>query len=104
MRESNDRDLSASFWSVGKKLIAVISISVILGFALLMGLQTYKERTNLYAMAQADYLTITRLIGDQISGGVRWKKAEAVERGYAHLAKDDSSNLADLLVKNIDVR
>ena len=47
-------------------------------------------------------MEITKLLANQVSGGVRWKKASSIETAYKELATSESSGLASLGVFDTD--
>ncbi len=83
-----------SFWTIGRKTVAVVAIGVVLGFAVVIGSQSLGERKRLKAQAQNSNHSLTELLAGQVAGGIRFRKAETIERAYAELTNGESSNVA----------
>src|SRR5689334_11077695 len=87
-----------SLWSVTRKLLAVVGVLVTLGFVAEAGTLLTGQETELREAARFDGRMLVRLLGVQMSGGLRWKKAEAVEATYTDLVKEGKSGIAAVLV------
>ncbi|MDP6692123.1 MAG: methyl-accepting chemotaxis protein [Alphaproteobacteria bacterium] len=83
-----------SFWTIGRKTVAVVAIGVILGFAVVIASQSLGERQRLKALAQGSNHSLTQLLAAQVAGGIRFRKAETIERAYAELTTGETSNVA----------
>jgi methyl-accepting chemotaxis protein len=51
---------------------------------------------GLYGIANKDRLTISQLLAQNISGGVRWKKQEVIEKSYLGLMEDPDSSISEI--------
>jgi methyl-accepting chemotaxis protein len=83
-----------SFWSVTRKLLAVVGVIVTAGFVAEAGTLLAGQEAKMREGARFDGRTLVKLLGAQMSGGLRWKKAEAVEATYADLVKEGASGIA----------
>lgn len=98
----SDRNNAKAFWTIGKKMVFVVFVSVIFAFVLVVGLQAANQHNSLYAQSLASHSTTTQLLASQISGAVRWKKAEVIERNYSYVANAENSNLTNLVAFTSD--
>ena len=80
--------------NLGKKVTLFIAAAVIIGISALVGVQVVSQQNGLNSLFQTNNQTISELLATQVSGGLRWKKKDAIERAYAHLADDPKSALA----------
>ena len=81
---------------VGRKAASVVAIAFIAGFAVQLALQTKSTSDRAVERMAAASLEMTELLSSQISGGLRWKKADVVGRAYERLAANPESNLSNL--------
>jgi methyl-accepting chemotaxis protein len=89
---------SAGRWTIARKVAAMLAGALTVAFATTVALQTLGERDHAIASAYDSNVTVTRLLGAQMLGAVRWKKTEVIEGVYADLAKAPDSTLAALQV------
>ena len=89
-------------WSVGRKLGAIILMGLVAGFAVVLILQTVAQRRAILATAEVNRTAIAELVGAQVVGGVKFKKAEAVANGYQHYLNNPDSALASIAVFGAD--
>jgi methyl-accepting chemotaxis protein len=89
-------------WSVGRKLGAIILMGLIAGFAVVLILQTAAQRQAILANAEVNRTAIAELVGAQVAGGVKFKKAEAIANGYQRYLSNPDSALASIAVFGAD--
>ncbi len=92
----------ATRWSIGRKLILLVAVAVTAGLAALVALQFWNQRGDLMQAAQVYDGIITRQLSDAVSGGVKWDKADVVEKSYAELLGDAAAGLASIAVFKTD--
>ncbi|UCH76213.1 MAG: HAMP domain-containing protein [Rhodospirillales bacterium] len=71
---------------------------VIIGISVMTGISANTQRGNLHKMSLETGVTITKMLAAQISGGVRWKKADRIEAVFSELVADGESTIADIAV------
>ena len=88
--------------SVGRKLGAIILLGLVAGFSVLMVLQYFAQRDAILTSARTNRTAIAELIGAQVSGGVKFKKPEAIANGYQRYLSNPDSALASIAVFGAD--
>ena len=88
---------NAKFWTIGRKLGALLLVAITVGFAATVIVQSLSMRSNLYEEAVNANTHITKLLAIQVSGGLRWNQVEAIENAYISFAEDETANLASLV-------
>ncbi len=86
-----------AYWTVSRKLAAIVVCCVGLGLSGMIAGQTYWESQDLYAHALRSYSNLTKLLASQVSAGVRWQRPEVIERNYAGLRNDPEAGLSSLM-------
>jgi len=86
--------------SIGLKAALATAVPVLLGIAALVAIQVQNLKSTIYQEAEGSTVTIVQLMADQMAGGVKWGKAEVVDKVYADLAAQDGNELSDVLVLN----
>ena len=84
--------------SLGRRIGMVLAGAVIAGLALVVILSSLNMRDTLTNISNVKNGQITELLASQVSGGVRWKKIEAIKKAYKQLADSDHSSMASLAV------
>ncbi len=99
MSDSKDPAVTVplGYWTVSRKLAAIVVGCVGLGFSGMIAGQTYWEAEDLYSHALHSNSNMTRLLATQIAAGVRWRRPEVIERGYAGLRNDSQAGLSGLI-------
>nr|WP_298687341.1 methyl-accepting chemotaxis protein [uncultured Dongia sp.] len=92
----------ARIWTIGRRLAAIIAIGIVVGFALVLTLQSFAQRQMALGEAGINRIAIARLIAGQVSGGVKFKKADAVAKGYQSYFDEPSSSLAAIAIFSIE--
>ncbi|WP_374655353.1 methyl-accepting chemotaxis protein [Dongia sp.] len=88
-------------WNIGRKLAAIIAVGVVIGFALVLTLQSWAQRQMALDEAGVNRLAIARLIAGQVAGGVKFKKADAIAKGYQGYLGEPSSALTAILIFDV---
>lgn len=88
--------------SITSKLFLAIGIAVFLGFSAVIIQQTSSMTDGLYGIANKDRLVISQLLAQNISGGVRWKKQEIIEKSYLGLMEDPDSTISEIFTLDTD--
>ncbi len=88
--------------SVVRKLAFVAALVVTTGIAGLVSFGIYGQRSVLLEQGETSFLAITQLLAKNVAGGLRWGKAEAVERAYLAFAEAENSAIANIVTKNRD--
>jgi methyl-accepting chemotaxis protein len=100
--KSNPAAPRRSWLTLGRKTVACVALVACAGITALTGFQVVNERNTLLEAAAKGNRALTELLASQISGGVKWKKAEVVSLAYGKLSGDPSSNLAAVTVFDKD--
>ena len=87
---------------ISTKLIATIGITMVIGFAVLLGNQWNGLNTGIHSLADQNRLAMTRLLAQNVSGGIRWKKAKVIETSYAEFVSSSDSDVATVVTLGID--
>lgn len=82
-----------SFWTVTRKLIALIVILVAIGFSSLTFLFVNNMKTNMLALANDNYTTMTELLADSISGAIKWKSHKKIVAAFENTKNKKDSHL-----------
>ncbi len=88
--------------SVVRKLALVAALVVTTGVAGLVVFGVHGQRVALLKQGEKSFLAITQLLAKNVAGGLRWEKAEAVERAYLEFAKAEDSAIASIATANRD--
>ena len=83
--------------SLSRRLALIAGALMVAGLTATISLAALEGRRTLIAQGEAAFATITRLLAVNVTGGVRWKKAEAVEAAYADFVAADDSMIANIL-------
>jgi methyl-accepting chemotaxis protein len=89
-------------WSVGRKLGAIILVGLVLGFSIILVLQYFAQSRAILDNARVNRAAIAELVGAQVAGGVKFKKAEAIANGYQRYLTNPESALASIAVFGAD--
>ncbi len=60
-------------WTIGRKLVAVVSIAITACFAITVALQASMQRANLYAVNEDNNRIVSTLLASELSGAVQCK-------------------------------
>ncbi len=84
-------------FSVVRKMAVVAAFVVIAGIAAMVTFSIYNERNVLVQQGEQSFVAITQLLAENISGGVRWNKTDAIERAYTDFANAEGSMISDIV-------
>ena len=88
--------------SITFKLIATIGSVVVLGFSALVFQEWKTLGDGLYSLADKNRATMVTLLAENVSGGIRWKKAAVVEKAYAKLVSDENAEVSNILTTDVN--
>ncbi|MCG8491723.1 MAG: methyl-accepting chemotaxis protein [Sneathiellales bacterium] len=88
---------SGSQLTVSRKILLVVLVTFLVGTASLVFIGNEKARTDLTELAIDTNLTISNLLAEQISGGLRWKKTAKIEEVYAEMVQVDDPLLTNVI-------
>jgi hypothetical protein len=88
--------------SITSKLFLAIGIAVFLGFSAVITQQASSMANGLYSIANKDRLAISLLLAQNMSGDVRWKRQEVIEKSYLGLMEDPDSTIAEIFTLDVD--
>jgi methyl-accepting chemotaxis protein len=86
------------FFTIGRKIAAIVAVSVVLGIAAMTLISARNQQVDLRTMSQETGITVTKMLATEVSGGVRWRKTDRIEAAYADLVKDEGSSIANIMV------
>ncbi|MER0239082.1 methyl-accepting chemotaxis protein [Fulvimarina sp. MAC8] len=84
--------------SLSWKAAIVTAVPVLVGIAALVALELQGMKSSLFDQAEGSTKIVVSQMAEQMAGGVKWAKAEVVEKVYADLAQDPTTGLSDVLV------
>lgn len=84
----------SSRWTIGRKAAAIIAVAVAVGIAVQAEIQFFSAQDRLAHQAEQSSASITELLASQISGALRWKKADVIARAYDNFATNPDTGLA----------
>ena len=81
-----------------------VTLCLVVGMATVITVQSTLTSRFVTAEINKKYEVETVLLASQMSGGIKWKKAESIRKVYHKQAEpEEKSNLADVLVTNVDL-
>ena len=83
--------------TVSRKLAIVASVAAALTIFALSILSEFNESKNLNLLGSRSFSTITKLLGSNVGGGLRWGKVDAVEVVYSEFVKTDGREIAKVV-------
>ncbi len=86
-----------AYWTIGRKIAAIVATTVMIGIGLLMVTGANSQRTGLRDAAAETGATVTNLLAAQVAGGIKWKKSARIEATYADLVGSDDSAVASIM-------
>lgn len=86
--------------NVSRKILFVVLATFLTGISLLVYFGIQNQRDNINELAIANNLTITQLLAEQMSGGLRWNKAAKVSEVYTEMTEKEGTALANVLTLN----
>ncbi|MCA8967393.1 MAG: methyl-accepting chemotaxis protein, partial [Planctomycetes bacterium] len=88
--------------SVSRKVTAAVVVAVGLGCAALMSLSYERMKSALYHHSVEDQTFTGQMLASNAAGAIRWNKPEQVERAFATLMHDDTSELDVMIAMTLD--
>ncbi|MEM7208083.1 MAG: HAMP domain-containing methyl-accepting chemotaxis protein [Pseudomonadota bacterium] len=88
--------------TIAFKLIVSIGSVVLLGFSTLLVEQWLALNSGLHALATKDRIAVSDLLAQNVSGGLRWKKHEIIEKSYSKLVSDTGTDVATLVTADVE--
>lgn len=87
----------SGLFTVGRKVAIIASIAAAVTVLALSVLSEVNESKNLNALGSKSFVTITKLLGTNIGGGLKWNKASVVEKVYREFVKTDGKEITKLV-------
>lgn len=87
------KDPGRTFWTVGRRVVAVLALGLGIGFAVVIASQGLGESDRLRRQAASANLDMTALLAAQVGGAIRFGRKESVEGAYARLIEDSKSTI-----------
>ncbi len=101
-RQVRPHDAEESRWTIGRKLLLLVAISIAVGITALVGAQTLSVRATLMKQAEDGFTRISSLMAGNMGGGVRWNKPQAIEMSYADAIAEADTAIRAIVVTNGD--
>jgi len=92
----------SSLWTIGRKIVAAVAISVAVAFAAVITSQSIAERDRLIEAAVESDIEMTQLLSAQLGGAVRFKKVDVLAAAYERLISGERSHVASLAIFSKD--
>ena len=89
-------------WTIGKKVAVLIAGLMFASAACTITYFSSEEIALVERQAANAHKQITYLLSKQVSGAVKWKKGDVVEKSYASLSDDPASGLSNVAVYTDD--
>ncbi len=83
--------------SIGKKLTLAAVAAIVVGFALVIGIQVVSETGRLHAFASSSNVDQSVLLSAQVSGAIRFGQPEVIEDAYKTLVEGEKSTVASII-------
>ncbi len=88
--------------SIASKLIVSLVVVVVLGFSALVIEQWITLQDGLHTIEAKNRHAITKLMSQNISGAVRWKKADVIEKAYAKFVDRPDNSVSNIVVSDLE--
>ena len=88
--------------SIASKLILSLVFVVILGFSTLVVEQWLTMKNGLHTLENNSRHAIAELMSQNISGAVRWKKADVVAKAYSKFVSSPDNTVSNILVSDLE--
>ncbi|MEF2074236.1 methyl-accepting chemotaxis protein, partial [Consotaella aegiceratis] len=88
--------------SIGWKIAVATAVPILIGMAVLIVYEALQLEATLFRQTEAAKKTVVTLMAEQMAGGVKWEKAEVVEKAYQKLVEQPGNQLSDVLVLKRD--
>lgn len=83
--------------SITSKLISTLGFAVILGFSALVAEQWFTLNNGMHTLADSNRNSMVSLLGQNVSGGIRWKKAAIIEKAYAGFVNASDTDVSNIV-------
>jgi methyl-accepting chemotaxis protein len=80
---------------VRKQLVITIAVSFVT-LAALIAMQTIDRARDTYALQEANEVSTSALLADQIAGALKWEKADVIQSTFAPIVANPENNMAAL--------
>lgn len=97
--ESSNR---LGFWTIGRKVVGVVAVGVILGFAAVITAQAISQKDSMTEKAMQSNQDVTSVLAAQLGGSIKFKKTAAIEAAYEKLATDKNSKIVSVVTFTTD--
>ena len=97
-RGTETGSIKQSFWTIGRKIARNVASMVFLGIGVMTVFSAYTHQDDLRAMSRETGVTVTNMLAGEVSGGVKWKKADRVEASWSELVNGKDSTIANVMV------
>jgi len=97
-RRTETGAIRQSFWTIGRKIARNVASMVFLGIGVMTVFSAYTHQDDLRAMSRETGVTVTNMLAGEVSGGVKWKKADRVEASWSELVNGKDSTIANVMV------
>lgn len=94
----NASDAELGFFTIGRMIAGIVLVAVIIGVGLMTGISAWNQQQDLRMMSRETGVTVTKMLAAEVSGGVRWKKADRIEAAWSDLVSDEASTIANIMV------
>lgn len=89
-------------FSITSKLIITIGLVVISGFTALGTQQWLALNKGLYQLADEERGVMVNLLAQNVSGGIRWKKAAVIEKAYAGFISEEGTDVSNIISTDME--
>lgn len=83
--------------SITSKLILTLGLAVILGFSALITEQWFTLNNGMHTLADSNRNSMVSLLAQNVSGGIRWKKADVIEKAYAGFVNASDTDVSNIV-------
>ncbi|WP_282604944.1 methyl-accepting chemotaxis protein [Pelagibius sp. Alg239-R121] len=88
--------------TVARKVSLVAALVIAACFAAMVTTNVLNERKALTTQGERSFKTITSLLATNVAGGLKWNKAESVEKAYIEFAQAEGSAISNIMTFNRD--
>ena len=94
--------IDLSHLTVARKMLLITALVVTVCFATIVTISVTGARNDLVQQGEQSFRAITKLLANNVTGGLRWNKAEVVEKAYDAFATGEGSVIASIRTFNKD--
>ena len=81
---------------VRKQLVITVAVSFVT-LAALIALQTIDRARDTYELQEANEVSTSALLADQIAGALKWEKADVIQSTFAPIVANPDNNMASIV-------